>query len=1432
MEGNLEPIFESTFEQQMHYNDNYPMMYNNYCNSYTSYHTNANDIIIYQDKAELSLNNNYLPLMAPSMSIISSDTNFLSDGNGATRAAQHQTYSNNFLVYQNHATRCENPITLMPNGHTPQPDTAFLFNNMQEHSLAVEICNSNKSPQEHHVDDLLNMQLYSAVHTTASENSTPEQFGNLERPYYNEVVHLVGSTDIFQPPGRDQEFFKHDERRRISEQSESMQKISSHGESCRIPDQSKSVQEMSSHNEGNILLEQSKNMQGMFSRNEGRSMSEQCKSVQKMSSHDEGCTKLELLNSIQEISCQNEGRIMAEQSGSVQEISSQDKSCTILELLNSIQEISSHDKGYIMLKQSEYIQEMSSYDEGHRMFEQFASTQEISSHDEGHRMLEQSENIQEMSSQNEGHGMFEQSESTQEMSSHNKDCRMLEQLGNIQEIFNHDESHRMLEQFKSTQEMSSHNKDCRMLEQSEHIQEISSHDEGHRMLEQFESTQEVFSLDKDCRMLEQLKNIQEIFNHDESRGMLEQSESTQEMSNHNESHRMPEHLEHIQEISSHDEGHRMLEQFASTHKMSSHDEGHTMLEQSEHIQEMSSHDEGHRMLEQSESTQDISSHDEGHRILEQPEYIQEMSNHDEGHGMLEQSESTQEMSSHYEGGRILEQSEHIQEMSNHDEGHGMPGQSERVHEISDHDKGHRMPEQSERIQGMSNHNENLPEQHTADIDRLEINVDENNEHNQFEENHEVFFHSEVNNNAMIGQLDVQVRTENLQLILEGIDAVNNSKCTGRKRKRDFTQWQNNVRMKSRLEGLPYMTRRKKIIEAKQPKQQNCDNCRYKCTEMFTEEQRNKICETYYNLGVWLRQNDFICSRVTENSIKTRKVIEDDNNEKKRSKRTNVHIYSFEQNSEDIRVCERFFCTTLAISNKRIARALRERANGVFIGSDKRKGKCPKNKLSEEQKNLVKKHINEFPRMDPHYCRKDTNLQYLSPELNVSKMYHLYCNEFCIRENIRPVKLHKYREIFVTDYNLKFFIPKKDQCSQCNAYKNGTVQYKDENKVKWDDHKRREKEAMDHKALDKQKAAEELNFKSIAFDLQAVLYTPHAGDSQIYYKRKLAAYNFTIYEHDSKDGYCFLWDETEGKRGAAEISSILLKYLQNLPKNVNHITSFSDTCAGQNRNRFITATMMYAVQTLNNINTIDLKYMESGHSYLEADAMHATIEAASRHLNVYTTREWELVIKTARRRPRPFIVTVLNHADFFDVKKLATDYIRNTTKTVENKTVNWLNIKWLRFEKSKPQLIQFKYNLSDPEFQCINVGIKLSMVNYTLCPIYNCRIGISKAKKNDLLSLLKSKIIPERYTDFYKYLPVGDVDVEILPEPSADEDVPTIENNFDENICDEANSEIVITTSESHEQQSAIVSRPLLRARSQVLSQSKAFNMQPGDTTEI
>lgn len=68
----------------------------------------------------------------------------------------------------------------------------------------------------------------------------------------------------------------------------------------------------------------------------------------------------------------------------------------------------------------------------------------------------------------------------------------------------------------------------------------------------------------------------------------------------------------------------------------------------------------------------------------------------------------------------------------------------------------------------------------------------------------------------------------------------------------------------------------------------------------------------------------------------------------------------------------------------------------------------------------------------------------------------------------------------------------------------------------------------------------------------------------------------------------------------------------MPETVTHVASFSDTCGGQNRNKFVATAMLFAVNTKEHLQTVDLKFMESGHSYLEADSMHATIERARAH----------------------------------------------------------------------------------------------------------------------------------------------------------------------------------------------------------------------------
>ena len=309
------------------------------------------------------------------------------------------------------------------------------------------------------------------------------------------------------------------------------------------------------------------------------------------------------------------------------------------------------------------------------------------------------------------------------------------------------------------------------------------------------------------------------------------------------------------------------------------------------------------------------------------------------------------------------------------------------------------------------------------------------------------------------------------------------------------------------------------------------------------------------------------------------------------------------------------------------------------------------------------------------------MQYLSPELNGAQMYRLY-KQYCQENDIsNPVKEHKYRDIFLSDFRLKCFCPKKDQCTVCNAYCAAMGDGKEMLRESWEEHKAREKESMMENAVDKDRVNADDSYHYVTFDLPAVLTTQFAGDAHIYYKRKLSVYNFTIYDNSSANGHCYLWDETEGGRDANEIASILLSYLHNLPRSVRHFTSFSDTCAGQNGNQFVAAAMRHAVQHIYHLETIDLTYMESGHSYMEVDSMHATIENARKHQRIYTPREWEVVIRGARKRPHPYAVKVLKHTDFADIKELAAKKIKNKTRNTDGGIVNWLNIKWLRFEKS-------------------------------------------------------------------------------------------------------------------------------------------------------
>lgn len=127
------------------------------------------------------------------------------------------------------------------------------------------------------------------------------------------------------------------------------------------------------------------------------------------------------------------------------------------------------------------------------------------------------------------------------------------------------------------------------------------------------------------------------------------------------------------------------------------------------------------------------------------------------------------------------------------------------------------------------------------------------------------------------------------------------------------------------------------------------------------------------------------------------------------------------------------------------------------------------------------------------------------------------------------------------------------------------------------------------------------------DVQAVLLCPYLKASALYYRRKLKLHNFTLYNLKTGEGYCYLWDESEGGVNADEFATFVTNFIST-EINVNvikHIIIYGDGCTKQNRN----AIMANALLMIANESGVKItqKYLEKGHTQMECDSIHSNIE---------------------------------------------------------------------------------------------------------------------------------------------------------------------------------------------------------------------------------
>lgn len=597
--------------------------------------------------------------------------------------------------------------------------------------------------------------------------------------------------------------------------------------------------------------------------------------------------------------------------------------------------------------------------------------------------------------------------------------------------------------------------------------------------------------------------------------------------------------------------------------------------------------------------------------------------------------------------------------------------------------------------------------------------------------------------------------------------------TSRWKKADPSTWKKNINKNNKHSCNPYQNASGKTMPAKKPKPVVCMDrgCRFKCNEL-TEEDRVNLCKSYWSLTGFKEQKQFILRHVKQQPPKRR------NNVVKTKNRNSSREYYFFKHDAEMRVCSTFFMATLSISNGPINRALKNVDEfGEFIGTDDRGKKEPANKSNPEDLKFLRDHIESFPTMESHYCRKSSKRMYLDQKLSIAKMYQLYKNA-CSTQNKTPLSCSKYRNVFGTDYNYSFYSPKKDQCSLCHKYKKDPIKYE----ALYREHQDRKTSSNEAKQRDKERSQNDDTFLSVTADLQSVLQIPSGDVGELYYTRKLCVYNFTIYEAKPPNkGFCFMWNEINGKRGSSEIATCLSKWIQTLPDSIKEVSVFSDTCSGQNRNQFIAAFLLHLIQT-SHLEVIEQKFLESGHTMMEVDSMHSAIECERKRTSIFSMNDWKNVAKRARsirhrKDAPPYQVQEIKYNDIIDTKELAATLITNKTMAQDGKKVQWLKIKCLRYEKTNPGIIKFRYGY-DGEYSVLDTTKKTRSKKGPADPgtsgemilpkAYTSILPITQSKKKDLINLCRTDIIPVEFHSWFQSLPVNN-QPDRLPEPDTLED---------------------------------------------------------------
>nr|CAI5827690.1 unnamed protein product [Callosobruchus analis] len=293
------------------------------------------------------------------------------------------------------------------------------------------------------------------------------------------------------------------------------------------------------------------------------------------------------------------------------------------------------------------------------------------------------------------------------------------------------------------------------------------------------------------------------------------------------------------------------------------------------------------------------------------------------------------------------------------------------------------------------------------------------------------------------------------------------------------------------------------------------------------------------------------------------------------------------------------------------------------------------------------------------------------------------------------------------------------------------------------------------------AQEDEETETLTFDLQKTHPLPKLSTGISYYKRQLNLYNLGIFVGSSQKGIFNVWLENEAGRGTQEVGSYLRKFInENVNKPVQKLILWSDSCGGQNRSIKLVLILIHILQNHATLESISLKFLLSGHSFLPNDSHFGDVECALKYQQrLYTIDDYLEVMRNCRQKQK-FLVNRMTRLDMISVSNMERA-ITNRKSDVNKENISWLKTHEILLKKDNPTTLYMRNHITETNFSEPNGK------------------PISAEKAKDLKDILK--LVPQDAKLFYAFLRSSETE-------DYDEDIeglgPNIDFEIDESFLED------------------------------------------------